>query len=538
MRLSSECNYCAYLIVTTGYALLKPFILYSVALFFVASSYTGRPVCADGLMAGVSVINITPPVGLEHGAIGIGGGIDVNKGINDSTYAKILALSDGVERMTVITLDLLAFVPDRVRELLPPDFQNTVFCATHDHMGAATVDFVPPEIIFRTEYLTNIEDAIATAIMETHEHISSVTVGSATGTVDLSYNKLGGGQGLYICGQQNPDHIRFEPVDQEVGVIRFDRQDGTPLAILVNYASHPVIAWVCHKVSAEFPGFMTHYVEEEIGGDAVCFFLQGACGDVQPYESCASSYTKAEEFGEKLARAVLEINSSIVTVPSCEPGLLFESEIIPLGGRDDLEDRTDTSGMIFNAELTVTVINQDIALVSGPGEFYVDYQLDLKERSPLDHTYFLGYSNGYFGYFPTIQAVEEDWDQWYAHNMWVEIGAGDKFIEKGLVYIEEMLPNTTVVAGNPPPVFLNVSNHPNPFNPVTTINYKLNHRGFIDLTIYDIQGRKVTTLVDEMQESGAYSINWYPENCASGLYFCRIVLDRSHVIARKMLLLK
>lgn len=507
-------------------------------LFFVILCLTGCPLHAAGLMAGVSVVNITPPVGVKHSAIGIGGDIDVNTGINDSTYARIVALTDGNERTTIISLDLLGFVSDNVKELLPQELKNTVFCATHDHMGPATVSFTPPDFRYQSDYMTDIEKRIAEAIAATHKEMTPVTVGAAVGTADLSYNKLGGGLGLYLCGSMNPDNIKFEPVDEEVGVIRFDKSDGSPLVILVNYASHPVIAWINHKVSAEYPGFMASYIEEAVGGGAVCVFLQGACGDVQPFESCNTLYSKAQEFGERLARLVLDINATITTRLSEEPSLDFISEIIPLGGRNDLENRPDTTGMTFMAELTVTVIDNRIAFVSGPGEFFVDYQLDLKKRSPLDYTFFLGYSNGYLGYFPTRQAVEENWNKFYSHNMWVEIGAGDKFIEKGLGYIASLTGNEINVSEEKPLATPLLTCHPNPFNPSTDITYVIPRHGMVTMTVYDVNGRLVTTLANGMKAPGNHTVTWHPTEIASGLYICKITFDRTQVVTQKMVLMK
>lgn len=410
------------------------------AVFLVACAFAvwlacmQRPVSAGTLRAGTAVIDITPPVGTGLGAAGLMGNRPfINKGIHDGVYAKVLALSDGSRRVTIVTLDLLGFVPDRVRSLLPAGFENTVFCATHNHMGPSTIDFTPPDFTYRTDYLTEMEDRLAAAIVEAHGELTPVSIGASTGTIDLSYNKLGGGKGVFPCGKDNPHRIKMEPVDCEVGVVRLDSPDGDPIAILVNYASHPVVAWICDKITAEYPGFMTTYVEKTVGGDAVCFFLQGACGDTQPYESCSYAFEPARMVGEKLGKLVCEVSNTIETTVSPESELAFISETIPVKGR------TTAKGMTLDVEMTVTVIDNRIAFVSGPGEFYVDFQLDLKQKSPLEHTFFLGYANGYLGYFPTQQAVREDWNKWYNHNMWVEVGSGEKVIERGLSHITEFV---------------------------------------------------------------------------------------------------
>jgi len=81
-------------------------------------------------------------------------------------------------------------------------------------------------------------------------------------------------------------------------------------------------------------------------------------------------------------------------------------------------------------------------------------------------------------------------------------------------------------------------NYPNPFNPTTTITYRLNEPGMVNLVIYDLLGRKVTTLVDEMKSPGSYEATWNARDFASGVYFYRIELGGSKVVTQKMTLIK
>ena len=81
-------------------------------------------------------------------------------------------------------------------------------------------------------------------------------------------------------------------------------------------------------------------------------------------------------------------------------------------------------------------------------------------------------------------------------------------------------------------------NYPNPFNPQTTITYSLNHSGIVNLDIYNILGRKVETLVNEMKTPGNYSVQWNGQDFSSGEYFYRIQLGDSKVLTQKMLLMK
>ena len=80
-------------------------------------------------------------------------------------------------------------------------------------------------------------------------------------------------------------------------------------------------------------------------------------------------------------------------------------------------------------------------------------------------------------------------------------------------------------------------NYPNPFNPTTTITYSLPKNSFVTLTIYDLLGREVATLVNEEKHSGTYKVTWNAQNKPSGIYFYKITAGRYSKI-NKMILLK
>ncbi|WP_138431574.1 S8 family serine peptidase [Fodinibius saliphilus] len=80
-------------------------------------------------------------------------------------------------------------------------------------------------------------------------------------------------------------------------------------------------------------------------------------------------------------------------------------------------------------------------------------------------------------------------------------------------------------------------NYPNPFNPSTTISYELANKTEVTLNVFDILGRKVKTLVNEVQQSGTYNVNFNASNLASGVYFVRLRTD-SFTKIQKMTLIK
>ncbi len=73
-----------------------------------------------------------------------------------------------------------------------------------------------------------------------------------------------------------------------------------------------------------------------------------------------------------------------------------------------------------------------------------------------------------------------------------------------------------------PTAFRLFQNYPNPFNPTTTIPYQLTERGFVTLKVYDILGREIQTLVNDVQNAGSYSVLFNSSTISSGIYFYRL----------------
>ena len=86
--------------------------------------------------------------------------------------------------------------------------------------------------------------------------------------------------------------------------------------------------------------------------------------------------------------------------------------------------------------------------------------------------------------------------------------------------------------------------YPNPFNPTTTIKFGLPEESDVTLTVYDIIGREVETILHQHRQAGYYSVNFDANVLAGGLYFYRIVAsmrtNQSHpfVETKKFLLVK
>ena len=80
-------------------------------------------------------------------------------------------------------------------------------------------------------------------------------------------------------------------------------------------------------------------------------------------------------------------------------------------------------------------------------------------------------------------------------------------------------------------------NYPNPFNPTTKIQFNLPLQGVVSVTIYDILGREVTTLVNQELSAGTHTFSWDASRYSSGIYIYRLVTPNA-VISNKMTLIK
>ncbi len=94
-----------------------------------------------------------------------------------------------------------------------------------------------------------------------------------------------------------------------------------------------------------------------------------------------------------------------------------------------------------------------------------------------------------------------------------------------------------------PAVFALANNYPNPFNPATTIQYALPQAADVELTVYNVLGQPVRTLVAEHQSAGRYVVEWDATNdsghsLSSGMYFYRLQAGGAFREVKKMLLLR
>jgi len=79
-------------------------------------------------------------------------------------------------------------------------------------------------------------------------------------------------------------------------------------------------------------------------------------------------------------------------------------------------------------------------------------------------------------------------------------------------------------------------NYPNPFNPVTHIVYEVPFSAYVQLSIHNVLGQKINTLVNEIEDVGTYRVQFDGSSLSSGVYFCRLTVNGTSIVKQFMLL--
>lgn len=129
---------------------------------------------------------------------------------------------------------------------------------------------------------------------------------------------------------------------------------------------------------------------------------------------------------------------------------------------------------------------------------------------------------------------------WYG-DATIEVWATDN-IDTSFVRFNYQVAKTTDTDVNDqfsdlPDTFILHQNYPNPFNPSTTIDYEIPEVSDVKLVIYNLLGREVSTLVDQRQAAGRYTVNFDARNLSSGIYLYRLITE-TKVLTQKMVLIK
>lgn len=429
-------------------------------LFLIAAlvAVGGETVTAsDPLRVGFAKQNITPSrpmpmwgYGARHAAL--------STGVRDPLFAKAVVLEVGSKKLAIVGLDLGRSPRDdmmvRIRKAVRVEagVDYLLISGSHTHHGPV-LELLDEEGKGKGTF----DDAVAYNA-ELEQKLIQVIVRAASAVQEA---KMGWGTRVVDMNRNRHSKLDPKPTDPELGVMRFDSLEGKPIAMVTNFAAHPTMIDASDlRFSAEWPGEMMNAVEASMG--APCVFMQGAAGDMSV--KTPAGVQGPDGFGKEMAKLVEAIASSITTSVPAKPSIqgrdqqfefstrvpfnnpltksLFSQAFFP-----ELAEAAMTSDISKNKihpHLTTILLNGELALVGGSGEFFSQHANWLKQRSRAEETFFFGYCNGHHMYFPTIEGAAEGGYGADPTVSWVSLGAGEEMMNQALINIFTMLGRYTI----------------------------------------------------------------------------------------------
>lgn len=281
-----------------------------------------KPAVPGTLVAGVAQVDIT------NRAAGP---------VHDPLFVKALVLGDGASLAVIVTVDAVAIAEiGSIRN----DYLDNVRTRLHD-----TLAIDPAAVIVNASHChgavcADVADRTVQAVTAACNSLVPVRVGAGTGHEDriMENRRLRLRDGSEADARRAyplpPDEevVGVGPVDPEIGILRLDRENGQPLAVVYTFSCHPIQGVPGGGTTADLVGFASKVVEDSVG--AVALFLQGCAGDINPtrYKDVENP-PDAEALGNRLGLSVVRALRGIRSQP--EAGLKVFREIVELP-REDL----------------------------------------------------------------------------------------------------------------------------------------------------------------------------------------------------------
>ena len=239
--------------------------------------------------------------------------------VNDRLYVKALVLKSGITTAVMITVDTVAigeiggikndYLP-KVRSTLKKEFgippTNVLVNASHCH------GVVCSDVDVRTFQ----------AVQMATKNMVPVTIGAGSGhenrVMENRRLQLTDGRTIDVrhAYSMPPDEkvAKVGPVDPEIGILRLDRLDGRTLAVVYNFACHPIQGVPSGGNTADLTGFASQLLEETLSEGTIALFIQGCGGDINPvtYKD-VDNPRDAEPLGHKLGLSALKAIRKVQT---------------------------------------------------------------------------------------------------------------------------------------------------------------------------------------------------------------------------------
>jgi hypothetical protein len=414
-----------------------------------AGSVVARAGDAGGFRVGAGERDITPPAGIPMW--GYGARHDrPSEGALDPLMAKAVVIAAGDEKVALVGIDLGRGPTEVMMNVIRREIaekagiRHVLIVGSHTHHGPV-IELTDEEGLGKGKfdaavaYSKDLPGMLIGAILDADKQLAPARIGVVTEAVGLNRNRQ---------SKREP-----KATDPTLAVVRFDDEAGKPIAVLVNFAAHPVLTDPkVLKYSADYPGFLKNKVEAELG--TKCVFIQGAGGDMSANPGDGPKGPKG--FGETLADHVVALARAAKTETPRSPSVKGTVDTFHLKTRVNLRnplvalayERSFFPELSRNyaklygdglaAELNTVLINGDLAIVGASGEFFCNHANRLRARSYVKDTLFFGYCNGHGMYFPTIEAASEGGYGADPGVSFAELGAGERMMDQALINLYKL----------------------------------------------------------------------------------------------------
>jgi neutral ceramidase len=377
---------------------------------------------AQNFKASVTKVDITP----DTPQYLAGYGARQSTGILDRIYHRIVALDDGSKQFFLVSSDFGKIDPTLYHQValqLKTRFninsEDFWWSVTHTHSApeigppGLSAIFMPERYKqpIASEYTEFVVQKLVQGIEEARGNLEPATLGVGWGFSQANINR----RAIDVDGKAslglNPDG----PVDRRIGLLRIDKEDGSPLALIANYAIHGTVMGAENlDISGDAPGIVAEYVEEKIG--APLLFINGAAGNLAPIYSVYPSAKSGHlgEFRVLLGDKILDANKKIFATTN-KVNLSVGSVTVETPRKDgldwpkDLMDYSRSTGTdqhVVLIPISFLKINEDVVIWSAPLELFCEISNIIRERSPFPYTFYFGYTNGNLRYLVTESAYE------------------------------------------------------------------------------------------------------------------------------------
>lgn len=359
---------------------------------------------------------ITPPIGTKLAGYAAN---DISRRIHDDLYVCGLALDDGRKKVLMLSFDLLGLDQDWVKhlrsasaEIMQCPEEDVILSCTHTHQGPHTRSL--PERPLDLPYLADLLEWVKEGVRSLAGNWQPCDIYFHSQNTPININRRvirPDNRCIYLPRRRMLKPLADGPVDPELGLLILTEPDTqNPLAVVVNYAAHPLISHAPGlaglTISADYPGELRKIIESNTG--AACLFVSGACGDLFP-ENSGIGFEEMERFARRLALDVTDgIIDAVRNPDKFKLKPVLQTAITPLelkmrkacNAEDDFhEDDLPAypGAKSFPVELQFLAIG-DVCFIGVPGELVGEIGLEIKWHSPFRRTWILYNSTAYLSY--------------------------------------------------------------------------------------------------------------------------------------------